>query len=88
MGRSHGKAIRERFLDDIEDNEREIRTSRRARVGSSCSDGYCGAYDCERCRPGCSRYVMLECEFCGTEFYPEGSDEVLCDECLKRHRNG
>jgi len=21
----------------------------------SCGDGYCGAEDCERCRPGCTR---------------------------------
>lgn len=28
----------------------------------SCGDGYCGAEDCERCRPGCTRALALLAE--------------------------
>jgi len=45
--------------DYDEDYAEELRQQsyldRARRNNTSCSDGYCGADDCERCRPGCTR---------------------------------
>ena len=30
------------------------------RLSSRCSDGFCGAQDCERCRPGCNAELKME----------------------------
>jgi hypothetical protein len=49
-----------------EDREHEIRQElhemRRRRRNLSCSDGYCGAEDCARCRPGSYRFAIEEDE--------------------------
>jgi len=78
MGR-YSRYMMENFRDEIEDIERDIRASRDARRGGfDCSDGYCGAMDCRRCRPGCD--TMIECEHCGEEFWSESEGDTFCCE--------
>jgi hypothetical protein len=38
--------------DYIDEMRQEMHEMRRRRRNLSCSDGYCGADDCPRCRPG------------------------------------
>ena len=40
--------------DRLEEMRQERHEMKRRRRNLSCSDGYCGAEDCEKCRPGTS----------------------------------
>lgn len=46
--------------DEYNDMRREQAEAAHHRSARSCSDGYCGADDCERCRPGCTREMESE----------------------------
>lgn len=72
--------------DYAEELRREAYLEKVARNNRSCSDGYCGADDCERCRPGCTRMAEVECEWCGEVFEPGSKDDRFCSEvCAKEH---
>ena len=68
------------------DDDRPVRDMR-----YSCSDRMCGAYDCERCRPGCSQFRA--CDDCGKDdrgteqrsTLKKGEPRYLCDECWSMH---
>ena len=49
-----------------EDHQEELRQERmwqrRVRRNLSCTDGYCGAEDCPRCRPGSYRFATEDGE--------------------------
>lgn len=62
-----------------------------------CKDGFCGADDCERCRPGsgdlvecalCSvdvkRHHSVECRVCGAVVCGGCSVDGLCSACQER----
>ena len=44
----------------LEEMRQELHEMRRRRINLSCADGYCGADDCPRCRPGSYRFAMDE----------------------------
>lgn len=54
-----------------------------ARRSLSCSDGYCGAYDCERCRPGCTRESAIECPNCHESHTNEGDGQFCSVSCAR-----
>lgn len=44
-----------------------------------CSDGSCGARDCDKCFPGC--HELVKCRVCGRKYELWEFDDYLCDEC-------
>ena len=46
--------------DDVESIRQEIMRKKRRRRNLSCTDGFCGAEDCCRCRPGSYRFLTEE----------------------------
>ena len=49
------------FNEDHIEEMRQERYEQRRRVRNlSCTDGYCGAEDCPRCRPGSYRFATEE----------------------------
>lgn len=46
--------------DRLEEMRRERHEMRRRVRNLSCSDGFCGAEDCARCRPGSYRFCREE----------------------------
>jgi hypothetical protein len=46
--------------DYIDEMRQEMHEMRRRRRNLSCSDGYCGADDCPRCRPGSYQFEEEE----------------------------
>ena len=61
----------------------------------SCSDGMCGADDCERCHPGCNddiecavcgnyiaRHEAKTCLVCGRDVCEDCQTNLICAECL------
>ena len=44
--------------DHIEEMRQESYEQRRRVRNLSCTDGFCGAYDCPRCRPGSYRFAI------------------------------
>ena len=59
--------------EDDEDRAEEMRQERhemrRRRRNLSCTNGYCGAEDCPKCRPGSYRFAIDDYEAVDLEDY-------------------
>lgn len=70
--------------DEYNDMRNQDYEERRARNNRSCSDGFCGADDCERCRPGCTREMESECQNCHESFLAFGDEDSFCCEACEK----
>jgi hypothetical protein len=60
--------------EDLMEELRQEQAWQRSRIrNTSCADGYCGAEDCARCRPGSYRFAIID----ATEDY----EAVNLDKC-------
>lgn len=50
----------------------------------SCSDGFCGAYDCKKCYP--QNFRNRKCSICNQDYYIfQLNNDDICDNCLSEY---
>ena len=64
--------------DRLHEMRQEYHEMRRRRRNLSCANGYCGADDCPKCRPGSYRFATAEDDMADLKDAPAVKIEINC----------
>ena len=64
--------------DLMEELRQERAWQKRRRLNTSCADGYCGADDCPKCRPGSYQFATGEDDMADLKDAPAVKIEINC----------